>query len=292
MAPKKPSAATRHDRILDSLERGVRAELWQAVGLEQPLQRPQLHGWVFDRERLQESAGERLTLDVPVIRPVRADILKEWGRVRVSATLDRRELDALEHAGDPAPLQAAFYFRRDVFASVYLSDDTNTWAGGARWGEARRASVAAPLALVALAVTDVCAATGCSGWQATGFLLCGDRFPRAEMRGVFRIPGGMHLWAPDPDMTAEQLAAEYAQARQQVGLSKRARGLSGHTSDLVDLVQKMRPAATWTEVYERWNRERPESAYANPDSLRRSYAATLEARRARGMVDSNSDERR
>lgn len=291
MTPKRTSPDQRHERIVGALESGVRRDLWERLGLTAPMSSDALVPWVFEEWRKQEVRGERLSLHIPAHavpstlpgwRSVVEEVGRPFFRSRVVAHVDRHD--------EPY----AFLSERwvDVFAGVYFGDDVCMWLPVDRWDEGQAAGVTQPLALCALAATSVVKQTGCSAADATSFLLCGVRIPRPGTRCHFSLRGGMQLWVPDSDMTAEQLSAEYAQARKLAGLTPRSKGVSSHTGDMVRMVREMRPPATWSEVLARWNAERPEYAYADRDSLRRAYQSTMSVRRARGIVDGEPEEGR
>lgn len=271
----KSEKARAHDDLLDWLAAGVRAELWQELNLDEPLEPADLWEWALALSRTQDFKGERLAIRLP--RPV--------GALPENGVATYRSGPGV-FARPPYYRDARGPFWIEAFSGRYLDDDPNAWPPPSRWPFHRRGIQ--PLALVALAATAVQEYTGCSPEYATLFLLCDVRFGQPGLHASVSSPGGLHLWFPDAYVTAEELAKAYASARQSAGLSRRARSVSSHTGNLIRLVDEMRPEGgaktPWREVLAQWNAAQPAHTYVDPASIATAYRAAAKRRMGRGLL--------
>lgn len=288
----------------------VRDELRERLALDS-LPAADLWPWVIEQWRAQELRGERLTLTMPTppadlfgapYAPPLADPdaynaslmaqLSEWRRLVVPGA-DQEDAERVWPPRRPYYLSSGRYWV-DAFAGRYLEDHLELWPPKSRWSSWTLATNRhlQPLALVALAVTAVELATATDPECALGFLLCDEplRWRGTRMRMGLSVPGGLFIWSPRSDMTAEELQAQYADARQSAGLTRRSRGLSSHPDELIALVAEMRPdgkpKSSWGQVWIRWQRtHKKDHPYQDPESLRKAHGAAVKRRQRRGLIE-------
>lgn len=286
--------SARHERLLDELATNVRADLWERLGITNPLTPQEVVVWILSRWREQDMHGDRLSLrfELPNDRVpgFKKGERREGRRPFYSRYVVHEVGTSLEEA-IPTALRLVWW--ADAFAGVYLEDDLTRWPPPDRWKTGIDAGIRQPLALLALAASSVEAQTGGAPEAATAFLMCDRRFPHPGVR--ISHGGGWHMWITDPDLTAVDLRREYAVARQLLGMPKRARRLSSRPDELAALVARMRPEdgdkKPWRDVLESWNATHDEKYnYSDPNSIATAWRAALRRREQRNQRGGETDD--
>lgn len=265
-----------HEWAVSALAEHPRQDLWERLGLDGPLRRELAREWLLARSRDQVIAGDRVRLLVPDY-------------------LSHRRADFAEHE-----LVVDVAENRRPSAGVY-----NAWLGiylperdlGATSREAYypaghwRGSKMQPLARVALAALDVATMTGCSGAEATAWLLCDEPIPAREIVAHFHTGKprmGVNIWVADWRITAERLGRLFVQQRQWLTeVQQRARGPLERTGILIEYVDRVRPHkgrhkdnTPWREALEEWNNAYPKWRYKTTASLEQAYKQARDRREA------------
>ena len=269
-----------HEWAVSALAEYPRQDLWERLGFDGPLEREQAREWLLARSREQEIAGDRVRLSVPGYLSHRPGDFSE--REHIADVRDGRH-----------PSAGAY----NAWLGIYLPErDLGAASGGAFYpGVHWRCSRIQPIALVALAALDVAAMTGCSGAEATAWLLCDEPIPARAIVAHFHTGKprtGVSLWLADWQINAEELAKLFVQQRLWLTKAKRrARRPVEKTAELIAYVERVRPHKgrhpdnmTWPEVLTEWNGAHPEWAYETADSIERAYKATRKRREERGIL--------
>lgn len=278
-----------HERVMAGLAEGRAEHVWQRIGLDGPLERESARAWIAGHMTTQRVAGDRLRLRLP--RSLMPDEPRYW----------KNPSEAWPYAhdqGEPHPVRIWFHTpyggEVETWTGRYLERDLEEYRR--HWLGSYEARDVQPLARVAIASRLVAYQTGCHEAEASAWLLCDDPIPARPIVARFHtaIPGGVFIWVPDWQISAEDLSKLYARQRAWLTKSRqRSRRTEERLDALIEYVERSRPYegrhkenTTWADMLEEWNNAEPDPRfrYKNVASMQGAYKAAREVREKRGIL--------
>lgn len=266
------------------LAEGRKGYVWDRLGLDGPFTHDAARSWIGERASVQRVAGDRVRLYLPpYLMPHTPDYGSQPGEPFPFA----------RGQGEQAPVLVYLPRAVDTWTGrVYLRDDPDDLRR--RWVGVDEGARIEPLALVALVARLASYYTGCTGAEASAWVLCDEPIPAREMVAEINtgMPCGVHIFTPNWQINAGELGKLYVRQRRWLTRAEqRLRHPKEHTGVLIEYVERVRPYKgthaenmPWDEVWREWNAAYPEWAYSDSDSMQEAYRAARKVRERLGYL--------